>query len=186
MGRRLVTKARAAKRPLNIRHSVGAIPQQLVERHRDAFPEFEPEAAQIAFAIRALATSINDAAASWLAPHGLTPAKMNVVLVLECTPEGLPLSKLGALLHSRSPHVTALIDAMEAERLVRRVQNPTDRRSFIAQLTRKGRRLFEKTFLEHCHGNSRLIATLTAAERATLIALLAKLYANVESVSAPG
>lgn len=170
----------------NLRHSAGTIPPDLLERHRKGYPQFEPDAAQVVFSIRALATSINDASNAWLLPYGLNPAKMNVILILEGVPEGLPLSTLGALLHTRSPHVTALVDTMEAADLVCREPNPDDRRSVIARLTPKGRRLFRKTFVTHCRGNSSLVAALSRTERATLILLLAKLYVNVESVRLNG
>jgi DNA-binding MarR family transcriptional regulator len=168
----------------NVRHSIGTIPSNLLERHSKAYPEFEPDAAQVVFSIRALATSINDASSEWLLPSGLNPAKMNVILILEGIPEGLPLSALGALLHTRSPHVTALVDSMEADGLVCRQPNPEDRRSVIARLTPKGRRLFQKMFVTHCRGNSSLVTTLSRAERSTLVSLLAKLYVNVEAVRA--
>ena len=173
----------ADKKGANPRHSAGRIPQALLERHCERYPDFGPEAAQLVFSVRALATSINDASKEWLSPNGLNPVRMNVIAILEGIPQGLPLSTLGALLHTRGPHVTALIDLMEDDGLVRRYKNPSDRRSFIVRLTPTGRRLFHKSFPTHYRANNRFVSCLSPSERRHLLELLAKLYSNVVQFS---
>jgi DNA-binding MarR family transcriptional regulator len=85
---------------------------------------------------------------------------------------------LGALAEGQScarSNITQLVDRLESDGLVRRVADPDDRRSIRAELTTLGeaRALEGKVEMERVIGT--LEGSLTEAERAQLMALLAKL-----------
>ncbi|MCU0312052.1 MAG: MarR family transcriptional regulator [Acidimicrobiales bacterium] len=77
-----------------------------------------------------------------LEPLGLTFARFEALALLSFTARGeLPLGKLGARLQVHPTSVTNAVDRLEREGLVRRVPHPGDRRTTLARVTPKGRRL---------------------------------------------
>lgn len=71
---------------------------------------------------------------------GLSTAKYGVLSQLaEAGP--LPLSELAARQRCVRSNMTQLVDRLEAEGLVRRVDDPADRRIVLAELTSRGREL---------------------------------------------
>jgi DNA-binding MarR family transcriptional regulator len=78
---------------------------------------------------------------SALRPHGLTHARLEVLMVLRARPDGaLPLGKLGGRLQVYPGAVTSAVDRLEADGMVRRVRHPTDGRGILAVITSSGRR----------------------------------------------
>jgi DNA-binding MarR family transcriptional regulator len=74
-----------------------------------------------------------------LEPLGLSVAKFGVLAKLVAAGESLPLGTLAERMACVRSNMTQLIDRLEAEKLVRRVADPGDRRSIHAELTREGR-----------------------------------------------
>jgi DNA-binding MarR family transcriptional regulator len=77
-----------------------------------------------------------------LRPHGLTHARLEVLMVLRTRPDGgLPLGKLGARLQVYPGAVTNAVDRLETDGMVRRARHPTDGRGTLAVITPRGMRL---------------------------------------------
>lgn len=77
-----------------------------------------------------------------LRPFGLTFARYEALVLLSFTRDGeLPLGKMGPRLMIHPTSVTNVVDRLEADRLVRRVPHPTDRRTTLARITPAGRAL---------------------------------------------
>ena len=77
-----------------------------------------------------------------LAPWDLTFARYEALLLLFYSRAGaLPLGKIGDRLQVHRASVTNVIDRLEAQGLVRRVQHETDRRGVLAEITPAGRRV---------------------------------------------
>lgn len=75
-----------------------------------------------------------------LKPHGITFARYEVLQLISFSAEGkLPLSKIGERLMVHPTSVTNAIDRLEAQGLVRRVPDITDRRRTFAELTGPGK-----------------------------------------------
>ncbi len=70
---------------------------------------------------------------------GLSLAKFGVLSELVRSPEPLTLSELAARLSCVRSNMTQLIDRLESDGLVRRVDDPADRRTVRAALTPLGR-----------------------------------------------
>jgi DNA-binding MarR family transcriptional regulator len=66
-----------------------------------------------------------------------TPARMGLLGVLHCKGPQI-MSDLGNVLGVTARQVTNLVDALEEERLVRRVPHPTDRRATVIEITAQG------------------------------------------------
>jgi DNA-binding MarR family transcriptional regulator len=74
-----------------------------------------------------------------LEPIGLSFAKLNVLTHLAEARQSLSLSEIAAKLNCVRSNVTQLVDRLEAEGLVRRLYDPTDRRTIRAELSELGR-----------------------------------------------
>lgn len=69
-------------------------------------------------------------------------------------------------------NVTALVDALEEEGLVRRQPHPTDRRATIIELTEEGERTAGAMYDEHREAVAELFAELSEEDRRDLIRVL--------------
>lgn len=94
-------------------------------------------------------------------------------LILEEKP--LSLGYLAEHLGFAKSNATHLIDRLEAEGLVRRVDDPKDRRSVLAEITPEGRRRYEAGLVRLAPLEDLLLERYTEAERRELMRLLARL-----------
>ncbi len=77
-----------------------------------------------------------------LEPHGLTFPRYEALMLLFYSRNGsLPLGKMGDRLQVHQTSVTPLIDGLESAGLVRRTSHPTDRRTTLAAITPRGRKI---------------------------------------------
>ena len=110
---------------------------------------------------------------------GLTPAQFGAI---EC------LGHLGPMLIGEltkkhlvtGGNMTVVVDNLEKEGLVERVVSKKDGRAFIVKLTAKGKRLFEKIFVQHAAYIEQLASVLTEEEQAELGRLLKKLGTGLQ------
>ena len=78
-------------------------------------------------------------------------------------------------------NVTALVDALEEEGLVRRIPHPTDRRATIIELTERGAETTEGMYHGHCTGVAELFTSLSEDERKELLRLIRSLREALRS-----
>lgn len=102
------------------------------------------------FSILHAAKLIEDRIESRLADVGLSMAKHSALSRLQEAGEPLTLSELAERLSCVRSNITQLVDRLEADGLVRRVADPSDRRSVRAELTPLGRE-------RHAAGASELV-----------------------------
>lgn len=118
------------------------------------------------------------------ARHGLTAANFDILATLRRAGEPFALSP-GDLLATAmitSGTMTARIDQLEKMHLVERVPNPQDGRGVIVRLTPAGRALVDAAVTSHVATQARLVAPLTAEERATLDGLLRRFLGHFEAL----
>ena len=85
------------------------------------------------------AQRVDSAFEAELAPIGMSLSKLNVLAILIEAGEPIPLSRLATRLACVKSNVTQLVDKLESEGLVARVDDPNDRRSILASITERGR-----------------------------------------------
>lgn len=84
-----------------------------------------------------------------LKPFDLTFARYEALVLLTFSQRGsLPLGKMGERLMIHPTSVTNIVDRLEAQGLVRRVDHPTDRRTTLCEITTAGRALAAKATVE--------------------------------------
>ena len=111
-----------------------------------------------------------------LRPLGLTFARYQVLGMLRWTGP-LTLGKLGERLWITPATVTNAIDRLEKADLCRRASHPEDARATLAEITAKGRKLFDRSVAEL---NAKLFGTvgLTEDELNQLVRLVRKIRAG--------
>jgi MarR family transcriptional regulator, 2-MHQ and catechol-resistance regulon repressor len=76
-------------------------------------------------------------------------------------------------------NMTVVIDNLEKEGIVERTVDEEDHRAFLVKLTLKGKRLFDKIFLQHAEYVEKLASVLTENEQLELGRLLKKLGTGI-------
>jgi MarR family 2-MHQ and catechol resistance regulon transcriptional repressor len=110
-----------------------------------------------------------------LEPIGLSLPKYRLLSQLAAAGEPLPLRTLADHSSCVRSNITQLVDRLEADGLVVRVQDPRDRRSIRAELTPAGyeRQVAGRKALEIAE--QALLSRLPAADREALMVLLGRL-----------
>jgi DNA-binding MarR family transcriptional regulator len=116
--------------------------------------------------------------------HGLSGPGFNVLMIIEGA--GRPLSpyEIGDRRLVTRGTVTGLLDTLEKQGLVRRTPHPEDRRRLLIELSDPGRSLLAEVCSELFPIQEELISSLSGAEKASLVHLLGKLQAHLESRAA--
>lgn len=115
---------------------------------------------------------------SALGRAGLSLAKFGVISRLADAGEPLSLGCLAERCSCVRSNMTQLIDRLEADKLVERVSDPTDRRTVKAVLTPEGRARYDEGVRLLDETEQDLFARLADPERATLARLIQALKKN--------
>ena len=112
-----------------------------------------------------------------------TLPRFDLLAQLERHREGLKMNELSRLLMVTGGNVTAIVDQLEKEGLVERLDEPADRRAFRIRLTRAGERSFGEMALAHEEWVVELLAGLSRREHEELLKLLAKVKQHAVEVT---
>ena len=112
-----------------------------------------------------------------------TLPRFDLLSQLERHPEGLKMNELSRLLMVTGGNVTAIVDQLEHEGLVERLDEPSDRRAYRIRLTRSGERGFAEMARAHEEWVVSLLEGLSRREREELLRLLAKLKQHAVEVT---
>ncbi len=114
-----------------------------------------------------------------LAPLGLAPAHMPVLLGLEAGPQ--PQKVLAQHAKVEQPTMTATLNRMERDGLVERLPNPDDGRSSLVALTAKAREKLAGVAAAGRDVNVMALKNLSRDERAQFFALLRQVIVNLDA-----
>jgi DNA-binding MarR family transcriptional regulator len=134
-------------------------------------PVAESSALQLVDAFAAFGPCYLKWVRSRLQDCGLTYARMRLLGTLHCNGPQI-MSSISDELGVTKRNVTALVDALEEEGLVRRRPHPTDRRATVIELTEQGLETTESMYEGHRAAVSELFADLSEEDRRELIRLL--------------
>ena len=108
-----------------------------------------------------------------VAPTGLSLAKLGVLQHLVEAGESLALGQLAERIACVKSNVTQLVDRLEAEGLVRRETDPSDRRVVRAVITPEGQRRCAEGARARARAERELSATIPAGAHPAIAELLA-------------
>ena len=114
---------------------------------------------------------------------GTTLPRFDLMAQLERHREGLKMNELSRLLMVTGGNITAIVDQLEKEGQVERLDDSADRRAFRIRLTRSGEKGFTEMARAHEHWVVELLAGLSSRERDELLKLLAKLKSHAMEVT---
>ena len=137
-----------------------------------ATPSTAPE---VMFSFLGAAHALEDRIEQQLGQVGLSMSKLGVLTQLVEAGEPLALSELAARLSCVRSNMTQLVDRLEADGLVRRVDDPADRRSVLAAVTRLGEERQIAGAQELAKVREEFTAALPVADRVALARALAAL-----------
>jgi DNA-binding MarR family transcriptional regulator len=91
-------------------------------------------------AVRILGKKLHTTMERWADQHGLSEGRFQILVRLKHHPDSrLTMGELAEMLDVAPRTVTGLVDNLERDHLVKRVDDPNDRRSIYAELTDQGR-----------------------------------------------
>ncbi|MFN3347631.1 MarR family winged helix-turn-helix transcriptional regulator [Pseudorhodoplanes sp.] len=76
--------------------------------------------------------------------YNMSLARFHLLAQLSVAPDGLRMGELSSRMMVTTGNVTGLTDELEADGLVERVVDPSNRRANLAYMTKKGRALFDE------------------------------------------
>ena len=113
---------------------------------------------------------------------GTTLPRFDLMAQLERHREGLKMNELSRMLMVTGGNITAIVDQLEKEGQVERLDDSADRRAFRIRLTRAGEKSFTEMARAHEQWVVELLAGLTRKEHDELLKLLAKLKQHAMEV----
>jgi DNA-binding MarR family transcriptional regulator len=111
-----------------------------------------------------------------------TLPRFDLMAQLERHREGLKMNELSRMLMVTGGNITAIVDQLEKEGQVERLDDSADRRAFRIRLTRSGEKSFTEMAAAHEQWVVELLGGLSGKERDELLKLLAKLKLHAMEV----
>ncbi len=140
-----------------------------------AAPAVAPDNDRILLSLIAAAHTVEETLEAELAAAGLSGAKLRVLTHLALADKPLAISELAESHRCVRSNITQIVDRLETEGLVRRVDDPVDGRVVRAQLTARGRERQERGAEVFRAIQAEITATLPPIDRESLERALAAL-----------
>lgn len=117
------------------------------------------------------------------ATFGITLPRFDLMAQLERFPDGLRMGELSKRMMVTGGNITGITDQLEQEKLVVRVVDPKDRRSYSVKLTPAGRRAFDDMARVHEGWIAELLHGVTPDDKTQLIDLLSHMKQQLNDTS---
>jgi DNA-binding MarR family transcriptional regulator len=114
----------------------------------------------------------------------LSPSQFNVLNLLYDLPDGCSQIELSRQLIMHRSNVTGLVDRLESRGLLRRTDNPADRRAFNVLLTPAGKRLIREIQPHYFRAAEEVWGGITTTRAKQLVAELQTISASAEKMAA--
>lgn len=145
------------------------------------FPDLEPSAGEAFLHLLRAGDEAFSVTERHLSAHNITQGRFMVLMILmnsargDCGARPLSPAELADRTGVTRATMTGLVDTLERDGLVKREPSPDDRRMMAVQLTPRGEAALHEILPGYFQQMSALMQPLSAAERRTLVSLLAKL-----------
>lgn len=139
----------------------------------------------VAFALISAARSLESHLEQVLGTHQLSIAKFGVLRCLVHEARPMPLSAIAQRQRCVRSNITQLADRLEADGLLRRIDDPQDRRAVLAEPTAAGRAACVAADAALRLEEARLLGPLSADEREVMTALVGRYAGATVAVTTP-
>lgn len=151
------------------------------------YPNVDPSAVQAWVSLLRVALELHAISNQHFARYRLSEGRFVVLIMLHTTVGGeMCCSDIAESTGVSRATVTGLLDGLERDGLIRRVDSPEDRRRITITLTANGRRLLDDLLPDHLRRIASVMTNLTKSERKTLRVLLEKIRTGVAAVTEAG
>jgi DNA-binding MarR family transcriptional regulator len=152
--------------------SLGPMYQQLLAE----FPDASPEAVEASLKFMRIGANQHVRMDALFDQHGLTSGRFALLMILRHEPlRELSCSELAKRAQVTRATMTQFIDSLEKEQFIKRVDDPSDRRATLIQLTPKAETVLKKIMPEHLRRLAEVTSMLSRAELKELFRLMSKL-----------
>lgn len=160
----------------------------LIEQWAHERPELDMSPMGIIARMSRLSRFLERAVGEVLASHGLNESQFGVLAALRRAgrPHTLSPTQLYSSLLISSGAMTNRLERLTALGYVKRVPEPSDRRSLLVALTPKGLEVVDRAVEAHADNERRLLASLDRNEKRELAGLLRKMLLSFEVEDPPG
>ena len=150
------------------------------------YSHVDPSAVQgVVFLLR-VAAELHGASTQHFARYRLSQGRFVVLIMLHTTPGGeMCCSDIADSVGVSRATMTGLLDGLESDGLIRRVDHPEDRRRITITLTANGRRLLDEILPDHMRRIASVMANLTKDDRKKLRELLEKVRTGLPALLKP-
>ncbi|NHC13251.1 MarR family winged helix-turn-helix transcriptional regulator [Motilibacter deserti] len=145
----------------------------------------DPVAYEIAETMRALQWRLRRSAGAEVEDLGITPAQARALRTAARFPEPPSMGALAERLHIGPRSATDLVDPLEQAGLLRREQDPANRRSYRLHLTAEGERVHAELRRRAQESAVRAFGVLADEDRSTLLALLRRVVDALPDAECP-
>ena len=111
--------------------------------------------------------------------HGLSLSGFNALVILRQAPDGVNPHEIADRLLVTRAAVTAILDALEAKKLIRRDRSGVDGRMSLIVITESGKELLDQLLPEHFAAERAMASCLGRNEKELLISLLGRLQLHL-------
>jgi DNA-binding MarR family transcriptional regulator len=151
-------------------------------------PDLDTSGTEVVGRVLRLGAVFQEAVARQLSPHGLAPGEYSVLAILRS--QGGPEAELTPTALSRATYLSTggmanLLKGLEADGLVVRRPDPSDRRGVLVRLTAAGRERVDRAVSDVAEAERRLVEGLSTRERRALARTLSRLLVSVDPRSVP-
>ncbi|MGG5821494.1 MarR family winged helix-turn-helix transcriptional regulator [Falsiroseomonas sp. HW251] len=136
--------------------------------------DLSPLSDRVGFWLRLAQQNAFDSFHRAMAPLGLTPGRLAVLLLLEGQPD-MRQAALAEALRIKPPNVAVLLATLENDGLIKRSEDAQNRRANVLRLTPAGRALLKRARVQEALVEDEICAGLEPAERAALVSALRRI-----------
>jgi DNA-binding MarR family transcriptional regulator len=157
---------------------------EMLLRAARQYPTLDASALETLFALMRVSADLQAALYVHYNRYKISPGRFSVLASLEFgkLPDDAGPSELADHLGVTSATMTGLLDGLERDGLIARVDHPADRRRMKVLLTTAGKRYLDQVLPDHFRRISALMANLSAGERRQLIQLSHKVAQEIPAL----
>ena len=147
------------------------------------YPNLNIQAVETCLMFLRTATDVYGVMDTHFAEYQLSMGKFMVLMLLQCSGDGLTPSECADRAGVTRGTITGLLDGLERAYLVERCPHPSDRRCTVVCLSQKGQTLLNTMLPHHFQLITNLLSHLNTAEQQQLFQLLQKLMDSARGLS---
>jgi len=143
------------------------------------FPQMDRRATEVLINLIRTDSLVTTALSRRFRRHGLSLSGFNALVILRQAPDGVNPHEIADRLLVTRAAVTAILDALEAKKLIRRDRSGVDGRMSLIVITESGKELLDQLLPEHFAAERAMASCLGRNEKELLISLLGRLQLHL-------